>query len=217
MNFMPTEDGFFDEPLMEENIMPSAPLVSSSNQQSSILESSLRQEKLLEKIATELERMNRRLSAVERLGGASGSPAQSPSGSNKSATRGNLVLPPGSRQMYVPAMTMEKKPADPSAAEEAVVRERDELEAIQRRRAEEESRLARIEAERIQREAEEERRRLAEMARMEEEKRMKKMLEEKTRGLMTGLLTGGGGGGLFDDLDDTATDKKKNGGGLFDD
>jgi hypothetical protein len=217
MNFMPSEDAFFDEPLHNA---PQAPLpVDHSGE---LLESSIRQEKLLERLIHEMERMNRNLIEL-RLARehSNASPAPSPSSSNVKPTapasgpappRGNLILPPGSRPVSVPNVP-EKKPGL-SEAEEAAAREKDERDAILRRRAEEEARIARIEAERLEREAEEERKRIAELKRIEDEKRMKEELERKTRGLMSGLLTSDPTG-LFGDDDVELPGKKK--GGLFDD
>lgn len=246
---MPNEDAFFDEIPINENPRSNNHLNKPSSDYSSvspqvhqdftaILDSAHRQERLLERIVGELEKMNRRLSAVERLSPTSGlsaissavakgtiSPTQSPTGAQASKTvsepRGHLVLPPGSRSAHTAPIPNDKKPVV-SAVEEEAAREKQELEVIERRRAEEVSRLARIEAERLEREAEEERKRLAELKRIEEEKHMKEELEKKTRGLMTDLLTGGNsGGGLFanDELDDMLGSKggKKKSGGLFDD
>jgi hypothetical protein len=236
MNFMPNEDAFFDEPLhdtvpqlahfnapedLNHGRAPSIPRTDFSDQ---LLESSLRQEKLMERSISELERMNRRLLVIESTGlnpsvhHSVSTPAPAPSVQNENKSlpaRGNLVLPPGSRPATLPNVS-EKKPVI-STEEENAAREKAEQEAILRRRAEEEARLARIEAERIEREAEEERKRVAELKRIEEEKRMKAELEKKTRGLMTGLLTGVGSGGLFADeeLESSGAAKKK--GGLFDD
>ena len=234
MNFMPSEDAFFDEPLVDEHVSPPAATTSYAGISrthehraavpSELVQSSLRQEKLLERIVSELENMNGRLSTLERIapGHAGLTPAAPVAGTPSRSppkSRGAMALPPGSRPAAPPTVA-ERKPIV-SAADDAVARERQEYEAIQRRRAEEDARLARIEAERLEREAEEERKRVAEMERMEEERRMKEELEKKTRGLMTGLLTGGGTGGLFgdDDFDDTAASAggKKKGGGLFDD
>ena len=249
MNFMPNEDAFFDEILINENPGSNNHLNKLSSDFSTvtprfnqdltaILDSAHRQERLLERIVGELEKMNRRLSAVERLSPTSGlseisssaakgtiSPTQSPTGAQASKPgsepRGHLVLPPGSRPAHVTPILNDKKPVV-SAVEEDAAREKQELEVIERRRAEEVSRLARIEAERLEREAEEERKRLAELKRLEEEKRMKEELEKITRGLMTDLLTSGNsGGGLFanDDLDDMlgSKERQKKSGGLFDD
>ena len=225
MNFMPAEDAFFDEPIVDSNPKYEQTTIitpPSTADYPAILESSLRQEKLLERIVYELERMNDRLIAVERVRSNTGpivSPQASPTNSSNAVSankppRGNLVLPPGSRSVHAPVA---EKKAAVSAEEEAQKREKEEQDAIVRRRADEEARLARIEAERIEREAEEERKRQAELKRIEEEKRMKEDLERKTRGLMTGLLTSNGGS-LFadDDLDNVVGEKKKSG-GLFDD
>ena len=232
MNFMPSEDTFFDEPL-HENIP--APRFDESMHNKGIvphdvrdptlnllLESSLRQEKLLERLLSEMERANRNLINIElKQQNSTPSPNASPTSGKQTSSfpqqpRGTLLLPPGSRPATVP--TVVSKTPELSAAELAASKEREEQEAILRRRAEEDARLARIEAERLEREAEEERRRMAELKRIEDEKRMKEQLEKKTRGLMTGLLSNGSAGGLFgdDDLDISGPAGKKSG-GLFDD
>lgn len=241
MNFMPNEDAFFDEPLhndmpVPQNIAPKSNVAHQTYQFSPqilppqenanqlLLESSLRQEKLLERLLTEMERMNKNLIElrISRECSQASSPAASPSSATSKniaasshPSRGTLILPPGSRPTSLPNVP-EKKPVL-SPAEEIAVREQEEREAILRRRADEEARLARIEAERLEREAEEERKRIAEMKRIEDEKRMKEELERKTRGLMTGLITSTSAGGLFgdDDLDIGSGSKKQ--GGLFDD
>lgn len=212
MNFMPSEDAFFDEPLHDAPVsygQPPAPQVAEESRE--LLESSLRQEKLLERLLGEMEKMNRRLFAIE-TSGALGAPREapkpvaSPTGSaTPKPSRGTFVLPPGSRPAVIPNI-VEPKPAED--------REKAEEDAIFRRRAEEEARIARIEAERREREAEEERKRIAEIKRLEDERRMKEELEKKTRGLMSGLLTSSGGGLFADENIDAPAPKK---GGLFDD
>ena len=172
MNFMPSEDAFYNEPLQDE-VAPAVAQIDFSL----ILESSLRQEKLLERIVGELEIMTRRLLVVERTVPVT-SPVTSPSSAAPSKpSRGNLVLPPGSRGGHIPAVIAVEKKPELSLAEESALREQSELEAIQRRRADEEVRLARIEAERMEREAQEEQKRLAEIKRIEEEMRLKEELE----------------------------------------
>ena len=114
--------------------------------------------------------------------------------------RGTLVLPPGSRPPV-----LSPPPTKLVASTE---------ETSFRRRAEEEARLARIEAERKEKEKLDEAKRLEELKRIEEAKILKEQLEKKTRGLMTDLLVGSSGG-LFDDNDDINTKPKA--GGLFDD
>jgi hypothetical protein len=235
MNFMPSEDTFFDEPLHNEapvpqNVAPkinmgySAPAMPQDNTMSLLLESSIRQEKLLEKLLSEMERVNRNLINLEfRQQHHSGSPAPSPtsakqqsgSGEKVNQSRGSLLLPPGSRPATVPAVA--PKTPDLSLAELAASKEQEEREAILRRRAEEDARLARIEAERLEREAEEERKRIAELKRIEEEKRMKEELEKKTRGLMSGLLTNTNAGLFGDDDMEIPGPAGKKAGGLFDD
>jgi hypothetical protein len=233
MNFMPSEDTFFDEPLhndipVPQNISSKSNVVREDNTVALLLESSLRQEKLLERLLSEIERVNRNLINIDlKHQNATSSPAPSPTSAKHqqqanstgpTPPRGNLLLPPGSRPATVPNVVKEKAP-ELSAEEIAAAREKSEQDAILRRRAEEEARIARIEAERIQKEAEEERKRLAELRRIEEEKRMKEELEKKTRGLMTGLLTTSSTGGLFgdDDLDVGGVAGTRKGGGLFDD
>jgi hypothetical protein len=202
MNFMPSEkDAFFEEPVVPSSVW------------TQILESSVRQEKLLERVVGELERMNKRINLLETSSTSSKSygPPESPTVSVSSSSRGTLVLPPGSRPPSLPNIVAEKKlpEADP---------EREEQEAILKRRAEEQARLARIESERVEREAEEQRKRLAELQKLEMERRMKQELDSKTRGLIKGLLTGTGNASLFaeDDLDVPLGGVKKSG-GLFDD
>jgi hypothetical protein len=241
MNFMPSEDAFFDEPLhndmpVPQNIAPKSNVAHQAypfspqilpppeNANQLLLESSIRQEKLLERLLTEMERVNKNLIELRlsRENSQASSPGASPSSAagksvptSSNPSRGTLILPPGSRPISVPNVP-EKKPLL-SPAEEIAAREQEEREAILRRRADEEARLARIEVERLEREAEEERKRIAEMKRIEDEKRMKEELERKTRGLMTGLITSSAAGGLFgdDDLDMGSNGKKQ--GGLFDD
>ena len=215
---MPSEDAFFDEQIQapQKVSLHEEQAPDFSNQ---ILESSIRQEKLLERILSELERMNKRINLLESV--SSGNKAstsssvvrtESPPTSTYVASRGAFVLPPGSRPAIIPApvLTSDKK---------IVVAEEEEQEAILRRRSEEQARLARIEAERADREAEEQRKRLAELQKLQDEKRMKEELEKKTRGLMSGLLTSAGGS-LFED-DDLAEPNAAGGGkktgGLFDD
>ena len=239
---MPSEDTFFDEPLVEDYVQYGAPpkvlaphqeytfsneklqAQQENNTLLQLLESSKRKELLLEKIVSEMERMNRRLLTLENLSPSHPVPAAktfSPTGSPVSssaaprASRGTLVLPPGSKPSTVPNLP-DKKPV--LSNEDVASREQDEHAAILRRRNDEEARLARLEAERKQREQEEERKRLAELKRVEEERRMKEELDKKTRGLMTGLLASNSGGGLFeDDIDSIAAPGLKKSGGLFDD
>jgi hypothetical protein len=219
MNFMPSEDAFFEEPV--ENVAPKNSKMENENSgqvASQILESSVRQEKLLERILSELERMNKRINLLENSTSSAPKSLIRPDSptfdTSSKPSRGTLVLPPGSRPVTLANVGgLEKAPVVPTDAD----REREEQEAIFRRRAEEQVRLARIESERIEREAEEERKRIAELERIQQEKRMKEELEKKTRGLMSGLLTGSSAG-LFadDDLDAPAAGAKKSG-GLFDD
>lgn len=227
MNFMPSEDAFFDEPLHDEvpvAVKSASNIISNEFPVALLLESSLRQEKLLEQLVSEMERVNRNLINLEiRYSQSTSSPAPSPTNATKqqqsNPSRGTLILPPGSRPTTVPNVHKGKAP-EVSAEEIAASREKEEQSAILRRRAEEDARIARIEAERLEREAEEERKRLVELKRIEEEKRMKAELEKKTRGLMTGLLTGTtSAGGLFgdDDIDVSGSAGNKKGGGLFDD
>ena len=252
MNFMPSEDAFFDEPLNQPPITQYVPpqvltqhthrpafshfdhLAKQENDRSAqMLESSKRQEHLLERIVSELEKLNTRIANLERVAPSSSaastssrvvSPGASPTNASSQQSaprpiRGSLVLPPGSRPANIPNLP-ERKPAEviPSA-DDAITRERQEQEAIMRRRAEEEARIARIEAERKQREEEEERKRLEEIKRIEEERKRKEELEKKTRGLMTGLIEPmtSGGGGLFEDDLDLVGKPGKKAGGLFDD
>ena len=263
MNFMPSEDAFFDEPLNQPVTQPFVPaqVLSQHPQQSTFshldhlskqendhsaqfLESSRRQEQLLERIVAELEKLNSRIGTLERItpvgnpsstGSRIVSPGASPThgggqSSTAKQTRGSLVLPPGSRPANAPNLPDRKPVEAVSAAEDAAARERQEQEAILRRRAEEEARIARLEAERKQREEEEERKRIEELKRIEEERKRKEELEQKTRGLMTGLFdnslttTATGASSLFgpeDDLDllsrPGAAGGQKTGGGLFDD
>lgn len=242
MNFMPAEDAFFDEPLVDTHasgngtvpahpsfpkseILPTHSIDAVSQQ---LLESSRNQEKLLLRLVCEVEKLTRRLTSLETLPSIGStvrkdtqSPASTPTSTSRSLPpqRGALVLPPGCRSTTIPSMTVPK--AVSSAEDNAVRQAQNEELALQRRRADEEARLARIESERKEREAEDERRRVLERKRIEEEKRIKEELERKTRGLMTGLLTSGPGGGLFDDdLGEFGSNKKGNGtktGGLFDD
>jgi hypothetical protein len=253
MNFMPSEDAFFDEPIHSNDHGGYPPQVLGTSHQpnsygnqfetnqktensfhAQLLESSKRQEQLLEKMVYELERMNRRLVEVERLApamtlpvsankgnGTVGSPTSvTPVSGGLKPTRGSLVLPPGSKVAHVPNLP-ERKTHDPTA-EGVQSKEHDEQAAILRRRAEEEARIARLEIERKQREEEEERRRLEELKRLEDEKIRKQELENKTKGLMTGIFTDSSGGlfGPDDDLDvstNTGGTGTKQGRGLFDD
>ena len=203
MNFMPSEDTFFDEPLVDtapagsayhppeifQNSYTSHQGVTDSCS-SQLLESSLRQEKLMERMISELERMNRRLTVLESVSlNPSSHPhahiapvVTSPQSENKPVQqRGNFALPPGSRPTTLPHVA-EKKPLV-SAEDESAAREKAEQDAILRRRAEEEVRLARIEAERLEREAEEDRKRLAELKRIEDEKRMSSIESDLQREL----------------------------------
>ena len=253
MNFMPSEDAFFDEPIHanDHGGYPPQVLVNSHRPNTfvpesnvfqktenaihaQLLESSKKQEQLLERIVTELEKMNRRLCEVERIAPSSSIPpvvnrsssaVGSPTGTNSSTvgpkpTRGSLVLPPGSKVPNAPNLP-ERKLGAPTV-DESVMKEQDEQAAILRRRAEEEARIARLEAERKQREEEEEKKRLDELKRIEEEKKRKQELESKTKGLMTGIFTDSSGGlfGPDDDLDVAANpggSGSKSGRGLFDD
>ena len=253
MNFMPSEDAFFDEPIHSNDHggYPQQVLVDSYRSNSlvpdsnmfhktenaihaQLLESSKRQEQLLERIVSELEKMNRRLSEVDRVVPANPLPQAatrvssavgSPTSNNSSTgipkpTRGSLVLPPGSKVPNAPNLP-ERKPGA-AVIDDGLVKEQDEQAAILRRRAEEEARIARLEAERKQREEEEERKRLEELKRIEEEKKRKQELESKTKGLMTGIFTDSSGGlfGPDDDLDVVASpggSGTKTGRGLFDD
>ena len=254
MNFMPSEDAFFDEPIHSNDHGGYPPQVLGTSQRPytsgnqfvishqkdensihvQLLESSKRQEQLLEKLVHELERMNRRLSDVERLApnillpatsskvnGVVGSPTSAtPVSGGPKPTRGSLVLPPGSKVSNVPNLPERK--AHDSSMDSNQTKEQDEQAAILRRRAEEEARIVRLEAERKQREEEDERKRLHELKRIEDEKRRKQELESKTKGLMTGIFTDSSGGlfGPDDDLDvstSTGGTGSKQGRGLFDD
>lgn len=168
MNFMPSEDAFFDEPLNQPPAVAYVPpqvlsqhthqpafshfdhLAKQENDHSAqLLESSRRQEYLLEKIVSELEKLNSRISNLERVAPSSSaastssrvvSPGASPTNassqqSGPKQTRGSLVVPPGSRPTNIPKLP-ERKPVEAvSAAEDAATRERQEQEAILRRRA----------------------------------------------------------------------------------
>ena len=250
---MPSEDAFFDEPIHSNDHggYPTQVLVNSNLPNSfvqetnafqktensihaQLLESSKKQEQLLEKIVAELERMNRRLIEVEKINPSFAPPSStnratsvvgSPTSNNSSTgapkpTRGSLVLPPGSKVPNAPNLP-ERKVGAP-IVDDSLVKEQDEQAAILRRRAEEEARIVRLEAERKQREEEEERKRQEELKRIEEEKKRKQELESKTKGLMTGIFTDSNGGlfGPDDDLDVTANPggaASKTGRGLFDD
>jgi len=251
---MPSEDAFFDEPIHSNDHGGYPPQVLTNSHrpnsyvpesnvfqktentlQAQLLESSKKQEQLLERIVGELEKMNRRLSDVERFASSNPIPPStnrvasavgSPTNNSSAAggpkpTRGSLVLPPGSKVSNVPNLP-ERKVGNP-VGDEALVKEQDEQAAILRRRAEEEARIARLEAERKQREEEEEKKRLEELKRIEEEKKRKQELESKTKGLMSGIFTDSSGGlfGPDDDLDVIANQAggagTKTGRGLFDD
>lgn len=223
MNFMPSEEAFFDEPLVDNpaaSIDPRGPCLDSSYMER-LLASSVNQEKLLGRLVGEIEQINLRLHSLEAkilserptekmhssIPAISARPTSPPL---PKEPRGTLVLPPGSR----PANGV----LAPTVAPSVQTSQEEENQMLARRRAEEEARLLRIEAERKAKEAQDEQRRLEEAKRIEEERRAKAELERKTRGLMTDLLITNVGGSLFEDDDLLAgSTAKPKGGGLFDD
>jgi hypothetical protein len=247
MNFMPSEDVFFDEPISTDmtgiafvHVPPPAGYqaveapteVSPHDLLSKLVDSSLRQEALLEKLVGEIERMNTRLLTVELTSGMRGTRSSSPMSTSDSVekprsdsaarlptVRGTLLLPPGSRPI-LPNSVSRGTPQPVIPSEDPMERERKEQEAIQQMRADEETRLLRMEVERKQREEEEARKRAEHLRKLEETKRQKEELEKRTKGLLNDLLVPQSGKGLFDSDDEPdilAGDQTKARKGLFDD
>eukprot|EP00927_Polykrikos_kofoidii_P069168 TRINITY_DN64551_c0_g1_i1.p1 TRINITY_DN64551_c0_g1~~TRINITY_DN64551_c0_g1_i1.p1 ORF type:complete len:259 (+),score=72.02 TRINITY_DN64551_c0_g1_i1:72-848(+) len=201
-----------------------------------LVESSQRQEQLLEKVCSLVANLDAR---IETLGNnqnrleatlhhvvsqraMSSTPVVRDT--TKSATpaginRGSLVAPPGRGPVNPlasppPTSTIVVSDEKSTEAEDRLARERLRLEEESRRRAEEMQRK-RVEEER-RRQKEIERQRIEEDRRREEEKLRKQELENKTNAALSGLFgsDSGGGSSLFGD--DEAKPKKKSG-GLFDD
>lgn len=187
-----------------------------------LYESSVRQEKFLAAIAEGIQSL---ILATEKVGvriqnleislkSAPVAPeAPKPVAVVKLEPRGNLVLPPGSSRAPIFA-----EPAVEVVAAKQVYDEerkaREEAEALHRQK-EDAERLARLEEERKRKEAEQDRLRQELLAKAEVEKKQKEALENKTRLLMSDLITNVSSG-LFPDESTEPTQSKKNG-GLFDD
>ena len=189
-----------------------------------LYDSSLRQEKFLASISEGIQGL---ILAIEKVGvrvqnleiaiksaPAVAAPEQpKPVPVVKVEPRGNLVLPPGSARVPIFA-----EPAVEVVAAKQVHDEerqaREEAEAILRQK-EDAERLARLEEERKRKEAEQERVRQELVAKAEAEKKQKEALENKTRLLMSDLITNVSSGLFPDETAEPAQSKKS--GGLFDD
>ncbi len=222
MNFMPSDDAFFDEQFHSveperHNHIP--PQISSYETEAvsvstelliKLVESSLRQEALLERVVREVERLNTRMLTMELSGSSrshilsdvpqlNDSKDKSKEQSKPTIPRGSLLLPPGSRPVLPNIGTRSDAPAL-IRVEASGDREKQEREAIEKLRLEEEERMAMMEAERKRIEEEEERARLEHLKKIEEERRQREELEKRTKGLLSNLITSQGstGKGLFD-------------------
>ena len=195
-----------------------------------LYDSSVRQEKFLASIADGIQAL---ILATEKLGvrmqhveaalktapvvtaaAAPYSPAQ-PATATKLEPRGVLVLPPGSGRLaaFHPEPSIEVVAARQVHDEER--RAREEADAAIRQK-EDAERLARLEEERKRKEAEQERIRLELIAKAEAERQKKEALENKTRLLMSDLITNVSSGLFPEESSEPALANKK-GGGLFDD
>jgi hypothetical protein len=133
----------------------------------------------------------------------------------KSEPRGALVLPPGSGR---PSAFHHEPSVEVVAAKQVQDEERRAREEAETafRQKEDAERLARLAEEHKRREAEQERIRLELLAKAEAERLKKEALENKTRLLMSDLITNVSSGLFPDESAEPAVANKK-GGGLFDD
>lgn len=193
-----------------------------------LVQSAKRQEELFSKVCELLEGLNDKM---ERFGKAADKMentlhlmnakiTEGESTQRQLGPRGALVQPPGrsigdprnqipvqtSKSGLTPGRSVEEQRARQEALEKERVRlaeeERIQQEENRKRRAEDEAR----------RKKEEEERKQEELRLEEEERKRKDVLEQKTRGLMSNLISGGGSVDLFPD-----EPKRTQGGMLFDD
>eukprot|EP00397_Hematodinium_sp_SG-2012_P043725 GEMP01048670.1.p1 GENE.GEMP01048670.1~~GEMP01048670.1.p1 ORF type:complete len:219 (+),score=57.49 GEMP01048670.1:30-659(+) len=194
-----------------------------------LVRSSQRQEELFGKVCELLESLNDKMDhfnattarleqTVANLNAKAATGADASGSHRPTPTRGALVQPPG-RTLADPRRSQISAPvaaggsavrnvAEEQAKQEALEREQRRLTEEEKSR-QEELRQRRVEEEH-RRKQEEDARRLEELRVQEEERKRKEALEQKTRGLMSNLITGGGPD-LFPD------EPKRSGGGLFDD